>query len=105
MSGEQLLSESKCLESKYQWGASVVRANVRGATVARATVARATVWGAPFVLPFNIRHKKLVCWLYNKKDQNVYDSLGCKLYKKYQMKSNPNGKINNYFVFVFKKSF
>jgi hypothetical protein len=86
--------------SKCQWGASVVRANVRGATVARATV-----WGAPFVLPFNIRHKKLVCWLYNKKDQNVYDSLGCKLYKKYQMKSNPNGKINNYFVFVFKKSF
>ncbi|CAF0838331.1 unnamed protein product [Rotaria sordida] len=43
---------------------------------------------------FGIRHEKLVCWLYNKKDKNGNDSLGCKLCQKYQKTLNSNGKIN-----------
>ena len=38
---------SKCRGSKYPWGASVARANVRGASVVGATV-----WGAPFMDSF-----------------------------------------------------
>ncbi|CAF0982909.1 unnamed protein product [Rotaria sp. Silwood1] len=43
---------------------------------------------------FNNRHEKHICWLYNKKDKNGNDGLGCKLCEKSQKRTNSNGKIN-----------
>ncbi|CAF3532023.1 unnamed protein product [Rotaria socialis] len=39
-------------------------------------------------------HEKLVCWLYNKKDNDGNDGLGCRLCEKYSKITNSNGKIN-----------
>ncbi|CAF3622278.1 unnamed protein product [Rotaria socialis] len=39
-------------------------------------------------------HEKLVCWLYNKKDNDGNDGLGCRLCEKYRKITNSNGKIN-----------
>jgi hypothetical protein len=42
----------------------------------------------------NVRHDKLICWLYKKKNGNGKDTLRCKLCEKYQKKENSNGKPN-----------
>jgi hypothetical protein len=43
---------------------------------------------------FNVRHEKLISWLYKKKNRNGKDTLRCKLCEKYQKTENSNGKPN-----------
>ena len=42
----------------------------------------------------NIRHEKLICWLYKGTNKNGKDTLRCKLCEKYQKTENSNGRPN-----------
>jgi hypothetical protein len=42
----------------------------------------------------NVRHEKLICWLYRKKEKNGKDTLRCKLCEKFKKIENSNNKPN-----------
>lgn len=42
----------------------------------------------------NHKYEKLLCWLYNKKDEDGEDGLGCRLCETHHKRLNSNGKLN-----------